>query len=145
MATSEPSGPIDLLVVQFPLDAEGAGVRSALLDLIDSGTIRLYDLLVVRKDDNGAVTEVDTSTISDGSVGLEEFAGARSGLLGGSDLADLAELIDLGATGAVLLYENTWARPFVAAAIDAGGELVATARLTAQSIIDALDDVEATD
>lgn len=131
------SGPIDLLVLEFPSDADIRSVGAELLDLVDRGTIRLYDLMVVRKDQDGNVTElvIEDTTFS-------EFMGARSGLLGDDDLADAAALVPPGTTAALLVYENSWAVPFVAAAVDAGGRLVATSRLTAQEINDALDVVE---
>jgi hypothetical protein len=42
----------------------------------------------------------------------------------------------------LLVYENTWAIPFVDAARRAGGEMVATARIPAQDLIAALDALE---
>ena len=39
----------------------------------------------------------------------------------------------------LLVYENTWAVPFVAAARESGGELVAGARIPAQDVMEALD------
>jgi hypothetical protein len=55
----------------------------------------------------------------------------------------LADVLEPGAVAAVVLYENAWAVPFVAAARAEDGQLVASARLTAQEIMDALDAVEA--
>ena len=48
-----------------------------------------------------------------------------------------------GTIAVLLVYENAWAAPFVAAARKAGGQMVATARVPAQDIIDALDALEA--
>jgi hypothetical protein len=131
------SGPIDLLVLEFPSDSDIRSVGDELLALVERGTIRLYDLMVVRKDQDGNVTELVVEDTS-----LAAFMGARSGLLGEDDLADAAALVPAGTTAALLVYENSWAVPFVAAAVDAGGRLVATSRLTAQEINDALDVVE---
>ncbi len=131
------SGPIDLLVLEFPSDSDIRSVGDELLALVERGTIRLYDLMVVRKDQDGNVAELVVEDTS-----LAAFMGARSGLLGEDDLADAAALVPAGTTAALLVYENSWAVPFVAAAVDAGGRLVATSRLTAQEINDALDVVE---
>jgi len=135
-------GPIDLIVVEFPIDGDMEPVRSALVDLLDSGTIRLYDLMVVRREQDGTVTELDLAALPGGGAALSLFSGARSGLLGDDDLDDAASLLEPGTMAALLVYENTWAVPFVAAARQAGGELVAGARLSAQEIMDALDAVE---
>jgi hypothetical protein len=50
-----------------------------------------------------------------------------------------------GRLAALIVYENTWAIPFVAAAREAGGELVAGARLPAQDVMDALEAMESRD
>jgi hypothetical protein len=42
----------------------------------------------------------------------------------------------------LLVYENTWAAPFVAAAHRAGGQVIASARIPAQEIIDVLAALE---
>ena len=48
-----------------------------------------------------------------------------------------------GTLAALIVYENTWAIPFVAAAREAGGEMVASARIPAQDVMDVLDALEA--
>jgi hypothetical protein len=146
MSTSDTHGPIDVLVLQFPMDADGQEVRTALLDLVDRDLIRIYDLMVVRKDADGNTTEVASGDGGPGGdAGLDAFRGARSGLIGDEDLEDIKRLLDPDTVGGVLVYENSWAIPFVEAARAAGGELVATTRLTAQEIADALDAVEGED
>jgi len=141
MSTIESHGPIDVLVLQFPIDADGAGVRAALLDLVDRDVIRIYDLMVVRKEADGTITEMPPGS-GGGEAGLDAFMGARSGLLGSDDLDDITKVLDPETIAGVLVYENSWAIPFVEAAREAGAQLVATTRLTAQEIADALDAVE---
>jgi hypothetical protein len=143
MADQDVHGPVDVTVIEFPGDATGAGVADALLGLVERGTIALYDLMVVRKEANGSCVEVDLSAAGADHLGsLRLFAGARSGLVGADDLDDVAAVLENGATAVVLVYENTWAAPFVAAARSEGGELVASVRLSAQQIMDALDAVD---
>jgi hypothetical protein len=43
------------------------------------------------------------------------------------------------------MYENTWAIPFVSAALDAGGTMIAAKRIPAEDVIAALDELEASD
>ena len=137
-------GPIDFVVFEFPAGADVPDTAKALLDLVDRGTVRLYDFMVVTKDDTGSCSEVNLAAASDGRLApLGAFAGARSGLLDTDDIALVADVLEPGAAAAVVLYENAWAIPFVAAARAEGGQLVASARLTAQEIMDTLDAVEA--
>jgi len=44
---------------------------------------------------------------------------------------------------ALIVFENMWAAPFVSAAIDAGGELIASQRIPARDVIEALERLEA--
>ena len=47
-----------------------------------------------------------------------------------------------GTTAALIVFENAWAAPFVAAARKNGGEVVASMRIPASDVIDALDALE---
>jgi predicted TIM-barrel enzyme len=62
--------------------------------------------------------------------------------LGDEDATETAELLEPGTMAAVIVYENAWAIPFVAAAREAGGELIAKLQVTAQDIMDTLDALE---
>ena len=50
-----------------------------------------------------------------------------------------------GTVAALIVYENTWAAPLVAAVRGSGGELVASARIPAADVIAALDALEQND
>jgi hypothetical protein len=144
MSEPEAHGPIDFLIIQFPIDSTGAESAKALAQILDSGAVRLYDLMVVRKDGSGVVAEIDLEDTSDGQ--LDEwtiFAGARSGLLSTDDLPDASRVLDANSVGVVVVFENAWAIPFVAAARAEGAEMVASARLSAQEIMDAIDAADA--
>jgi uncharacterized membrane protein len=142
MTASDVHGPIDTTIIEFPAGATGAATADALRDLVDSGLIRLYDIAIVAKDDDGNAVAVDLGSTAAGD--LTTFGGAASGLIDDDDLASLADIIQPGCVGAALVYENAWAAPFVAAARSEGAEVVASARLSAQEIMDALDASEAT-
>jgi hypothetical protein len=130
-------GPIDFLILDVPAGAAATESAQALGDLVERDVVRLYDLLAVHKDADGACREVE---LAEGPFAA--FAGARSGLLGDDDVAEAANALEPGTDAIVVLYENHWAVPFVAAARSEGIEVVASARLTAQEIMDALDAVE---
>ena len=143
MSDSTPHGPIDFVLIEFAGDRLTGGAADALMDLVDRGIVRVYDLLVVRKDSDGSFSGIDVSDLSADQVGgFTAFAGARSGLLGDDDLRQAADAMQPGAVAALIVYENSWAIPFVAAARDAGGQLIASARIPAQDVMDALDAVE---
>ena len=144
MPDAEVHGPIDTVVIEFPAEADGGSTLDALIDLVGRGTVRLYDVMIVRKDADGTCAALDLSQDVPGVLGdVAALAGARSGLLGDEDVVALADILEPDTLGLVLVYENAWAVPFVAAARAEGAELVATSRLTAQEIMDALDALEA--
>lgn len=144
MTDPDVHGPIDTSVIEFPAGASGAGTAQAIMDLVDRGAVRLYDIMVVRKDADGTCVEVDLATASDQQLGgFRILAGARSGLLDMDDVTSVGGVLDPATMAAVIVYENTWAIPFVAAARAEGAEMVASTRLSAQEIIDALDAADA--
>lgn len=129
-------GPVDYLVLELSTDRADGSIAQAILDLVDRGTITLFDVMVVQKGEDGSVSGLDLDAL-DGELTM--FAGARSGLLGDEDLDDLGDALEPGTTAAVLVYENAWARPFVAAARSVGAEVVASARIPADVLAEALD------
>lgn len=146
MSDVDVHGPIDFVLIEFPGDRLTGEAADALLDLVDRGIVRIYDLLAIRKDEDGTFSGIDITDLSTDTLGgFAAFSGARSGLLGDDDLAQAADAMKPGTVAALIVYENAWAIPFVAAARDAGGQLVASARIPAQDVMDALDALEAED
>lgn len=138
-------GPIDFVLIEFPGDRVTGAAADALMGLVERGIIRVYDLLVIRKADDGTFAGIDVSDVSANNVGgFTAFTGARSGLLSDDDLRQAADAMEPGTVAALIVYENSWAVPFVKAARDAGGEVIASARIPAQDVMDALDALEPT-
>jgi hypothetical protein len=138
---TEVHGPIDFLLMEFPLAQLTGEASAALVDLVERGIIRLYDLMVISKDETGLV-EVLELTDPAGVGGFTYFAGARSGLLGDDDRTAAAEAMEPGTVAVLLVYENTWAVPFVEAARNSGGEVIAGARIPAADVMGALEALE---
>ena len=145
MATTDVHGPIDFLLIEFPLDQKATGkTAAALTDLIERRVVWVYDLLIIAKDEDGSVAAIDWS--EDASAGLEGFeslASAQSGLFDEDDIAEAAAAMNPGTVAALLIYENLWAIPFVSAAREAGGDVIASVRIPAQDIMAVLDAAEA--
>ena len=129
-------GPIDYVVVEFPAgEANFTGEMAAeLVALANAGTIRLLDLLVLRKDDDGALEafEVDDLEEIDELRALETHVAE---ILAADDVENLAEAMEPGSTAGVLVWENSWAAPFASAARRSGGQLIATGRIPIQAIL----------
>jgi Family of unknown function (DUF6325) len=144
-AHEEELGPVDIVVIAYPADAPMTGEAAPLLlDLVDRGIVRVLDVLFVKKDEDGTFSGFEAKDLDSDSVGdLVAFEGASSGLLGDEDAATAAEAIEPGAAAVLIMYENRWAAPFVAAVRRNGGVPIAFERVSAQDLIDTLDAVEA--
>jgi hypothetical protein len=137
-------GPVDYVVVAFPTDRMTGEAFPLLVDLVDRGIIRILDLVFLRKDENGTVTtltQVDLDRMRVLEAAL--FDGAASGLLGPDDVAEAAAALEPGTAAGVLVYENAWATPFVAALRRSGGQLVAAGHIPVQALVAALDALDA--
>jgi len=144
MSVNVDVGPIDYLALEFPgarLTGEGL---AELVRLVDAGTIRVLDMRGLVRDADGTVTAVAITDLDgDGALDLAVFEGVESDLLDEEDLAAAADLVKPGDAVAVLVYENTWAGPFVSAMRRAGAEVVASVRLPADAVIARLEALEA--
>ena len=137
-------GPIDYLAVEFPgARLEGEGF-AALVDLTERGIIRILDLVVAKVEADGSFAVVALADLDgDGALDLAVFEGVQSGLLDDDDLAQSAALVQPGNAVGLLVYENTWAGPFVTAMRNAGAEVIASGRIPADDVVAALDALEA--
>ncbi len=142
---SEELGPIDVVVIAYPPGAPLTGEAAPLLmDLVDRGVIRVLDAMFVTKDADGSVAGFEARDLTQDSVGdFVIFEGASSGILGNEDAAEAAGALEPGSAAAVIVYENRWAAPFVAAVRRNGGELVANERIPVDAVVKALDAAEA--
>ncbi len=140
-------GPVDYLVVEFPADEANfqGEVAAELKALIESGTIRVLDLLLMRKDEDGSVEGIELEDVEEGIVGeLRELERETAMLLAAEDVESIGAALEPGSVAGVLVWENTWAGPFGAAVRRAGGQLVANGRIPTQAIIAAVEAEEQT-
>ena len=138
-------GPVQILVVGFGEDADFKGEALAELKrLSEHDIVRVIDLLVVHKEEDGSIDKVEISDeheltklgalagalIGFGAAGEE---GAEAGAEAGAELGDegtvfddqevwyLADAIPPGSTAAICLLEHRWAIPLRNAIMNAGG------------------------
>jgi hypothetical protein len=144
--TEQDIGPIDYLTVEFPkakLTGEGL---AALVDLQERGIIRILDLRFVKRMEDGTFSALAISDFDgDGVLDLAIFEGVESGLLDDDDLGHAASVIAPGSAAGLLVYENTWAGPFVSAMRRAGADVVASGRIPADDVVKMLDALESAD
>jgi len=137
-------GPIDFVVLEWPQQQSKGEVAPLLAGLVDRGIIRILDIALMAKDEDGTVGALDFAALEAEAEGFAEFEGAASGLLGQDDLDEAAAALEPGTAAAVLVWENRWAAPVAAAMRRSGGQLVASGRIPVQDILASLEAVEAT-
>ena len=129
-------GPVDYVVVEFPADASNftGEMADELVRLVNSGTIRLIDVLILTKNEDGTVDAMELSDIEELGE-LQALEAQLAELLAEEDVEHLANAMEPGSTAGVLIWENLWAAPFASAARRSGGQLIANGRIPIQAII----------
>jgi Family of unknown function (DUF6325) len=133
-------GPVDWIVVEFPGSRFNGQIAPALLDLVERDLVRVLDLLVLKKDDDGSLEAFELSDLDEGEIGeLRTYESELAMLLSEEDVTSLAAAIEPGSSAAVLVWENTWAAPFASAVRRSGGQLVASGRIPIQALLAAIE------
>jgi hypothetical protein len=136
-------GPIDYVLVEWPGKQPTGEAMPHLIDLVDRGLIRIIDLALITKGEDGSVAMLELADLGDAVVEFAAFEGAASNLLHDDDVAQAGDVLEPGTSAALLVYENTWAAPFATAVRRSGGQLVASGRIPAEDLLAALDAAEA--
>jgi hypothetical protein len=137
-------GPVDYLIVEFPAGASNftGEMAQELLALVDAGTIRVIDILILTKNEDGSVDAMELEDLEDLGE-MQQLEAELAQMLAEEDVEYLAAAMDPGSVAGVLIWENTWAAPFASAARRAGGQLIANGRIPIQAIIAAVEADEA--
>ena len=137
-------GPVDYIVVEFPAGASNftGEMAAELLRLVDAGTIRVIDVLILTKNEDGTVDAIELSDVPELGE-LQRIETELAELLAADDVAHLANAMEPGSVAGVLIWENLWAAPFASAARRSGGQLIANGRIPIQAIIASIEADEA--
>lgn len=136
-------GPIDYVLIEWRGRQPNGEAMPHLIDLVERGVIRILDVAFIVKDEDGSVAGIELADLGEDGAQLSVFEGASSGLISDEDVGEAAGALEPGTSAALLVFENTWAAPFVAAVRRSGGELVASGRIPAEDVLAALDAAEA--
>jgi hypothetical protein len=127
---TQPLGPVEYLIFYFEGNQFRGEILPALTDLLDQGLVRIIDLAVVSKDEEGTVTILEANELqADVAEALIKLEGELTGLLSEEDLLMVAEELDNNTTAAALLFEHVWATEFAQAIRNANGQLLMNVRI----------------
>jgi hypothetical protein len=134
-------GPIEYIVVGFPGNKFNGEIAPALAKLIDSGTIRILDLVFIGKDDSGEVVAFEFDQLDELSA-FAELEGEVGGILTQEDIDYAAAKLEPGSSAGLLVWEDCWAAPFAEALLASGGVLLEGGRVPYELAHEALSAVE---
>ncbi|ROP74604.1 DUF6325 family protein [Curtobacterium sp. PhB115] len=126
-------GPAEVFIALYRGDLPDSGVLGALTDLIASDTIRLLDLLLITRHDDGTVLvrEIDDVT-APGGTGPIELEGR--GLTANEDIDQIADALEPGTSAAVVVIEQLWAKNLAERFTGSGSHLLWSTRIPAPEL-----------
>jgi hypothetical protein len=133
-------GPVDWIVVEFPGSRFNGEILPELEDLEKRGIVRILDLVLLKKDEDGSYEAVELQDADESELGvLRNEERSLAMLLSADDVERIAAALEPGSTAGVLVWENLWAAPFASACRRAGGQLVASGRIPTQALLAAVE------
>lgn len=127
-------GPVELYLVGFEGESPDAGTMDALAELLEGGLMRLLDLVIVSKSEDG---DVDIVELEDGAFSLELH---EAGIAGEEDILELAELVPPGGSALLAALELVYARKLAESVASAGAVVLSAERIPAP-IVNAIMDL----
>jgi hypothetical protein len=132
-------GPVEYLIVEFPGNEFSGEIVPALMDLTESGTIHIIDLIFITKDPDGDVAWFELDSLESGEAGdYDDLVGDICDLLNEEDIRMAAEQLEPNHSAAMLVFENVWATRLRDAIVNSNGKLIENARIPAAIVQEAL-------
>jgi len=132
-------GPIDYLVLEFDNEKLKGEIIPTIVELIESKTIRVIDLVIIQKDQDGRHEVIELQELDSETLAVYDPLHAEvTGLIQVEDIDAIAGKMDNGTTAAALLFENLWAIKFKDAVLRADGKVLEQVRLHHEDVEEAL-------
>jgi hypothetical protein len=136
-------GPVQYMAVAFPGNKFTGNITPALVDLVESGTIRIIDLAFVGKDAEGNVIAMELEELdSDAGKAFATLQAEIGDLVNEADLKAIGAELEPNSSAAILVWEDVWATKFVKAVREADGVLLDIQRVPHEVVQAALNFAE---
>ncbi|MGB3764336.1 MAG: DUF6325 family protein [Ornithinimicrobium sp.] len=124
------SSPIDIIVIGFEGNQFNGAIAPEIARLHDTQTVRLVDMVFVRKDADGVPSSMTGADFEDGtSSPFPAVTLLQPGALGIDDVSEVADDLAPESSALVIAFENTWAGAFIAAVRESRGEVLRFTRV----------------
>lgn len=118
-------GPVQYFVFAFPGNQFKGEIVPALADAVAGGSIRIVDIVFVRKEADGTTLTLEINDLDDEAFNaFAEIVDHTEGLLADDDVLELAAEIPPNNSAALLVFEHVWATQLASAIRDANGQVV---------------------
>ena len=118
-------GPVSILAIQFSENNFRGEILAALYELVNNGTVRIIDAVVVSKDQVGKVTVQEVNQAAPHVVAIfDPLAAEVTGLLSYDDINDIGAKLDNNSSAGLLALEHIWADRLAQAIGSANGKIV---------------------
>jgi hypothetical protein len=104
---------------------------------VESGTIRVLDIVFVNKGGNGKVEMVEVRDLDLGDNRFDPVVADLTEMLSEEDVEHFGAMLEPNSSEAVMLFENAWATRFATALRNANAEVVLNERIP-RSVIEEL-------
>ncbi len=137
-------GPVEYIMIGFPGNQFRGDILPELVTLVQSGTIRILDLVFISKDADGEflVIEADEDEAFAVFGAIDADIG---GFIGDDDIAYAVESLEPESSVLLIMWEDVWAAPLADAIQAAGGIVLEGARIPRELIDEAETAVLAAD
>jgi Family of unknown function (DUF6325) len=135
-------GPVSYTVIAFPGNQFNGNIAPEVARLVESGIVRVLDLVFVAKDEQGDTISLEFDQL-DELAAFHEMDGEVGGLVNMEDLDHVADSLPEGNSALVIVWEDVWARPLADAVRESGGVVVDSARVPAPLVEAALEELAA--
>jgi Family of unknown function (DUF6325) len=101
-------GPLDVLVIECPGETLNDDVIAALASAVDSGSLRIIDVVFVHKDGSGLLATYELAELAESDLITYDFIDETRGLLSVDDVDKIAQRISSGASAILMVIEHAW-------------------------------------
>jgi hypothetical protein len=123
-------GPIDFLALEFPGNKFDGSILASLLELVQAGVIRIIDLVVIVKDEEGDVFVRELQELDPDSIRvLDPLRVEVNSMITRNDIDGIAAQLANNSAAGLLLIENLWAIKTKQAMLDADARVVMFERI----------------
>ncbi len=133
-------GPVEYIIVGFPGNEFNGEIAPELIALVESGTIRILDLIFIGKDIDGSVVAFEIDEL-DAAAGFGGLDGEAGGLISPADIEYAAAALEPNSSAALLIWEDVWAARFAEAVRKSNGVLIEGARMPHEIVAPLLADL----